>query len=69
MKLSATVCLINLVVLGICGGVRAFSGFDLLGFLWFGSVVAMRAFLGICFVSALFCLYALIAFRPFRWLR
>ena len=29
----------------------------------------MRVVLGICFVSALFSLYALIAFKPFRGLK
>lgn len=69
MRLSATICLANLIILGICGGVYAFSGFDLLYFLCFESAVAARAVLGVCFVSALFSLYALIAFRPFRGLK
>ena len=69
MRLSATICLINLAILGICGGVYAFSGFNLLYFLCFNNVVALRAVLGICFVSAIFSLYALIAFKPFRGLK
>lgn len=69
MRLSATICLLNLVFLGVCGGVYAFSGFNLLYFLCFENVTAMRAVLGICFVSALFSLYALIAFKPFKGLK
>ena len=38
-------------------------------FLCFYSITAYRTVLGICFVSALFTLYALIAFRPFMGLK
>ncbi len=69
MRLSAVICTVNLIVLGICGGVYAFSGFNLLLFLCFDNFTAMRAVLGLCFVSALFSAYALIAFRPYRGLR
>ena len=69
MRISAAACAVNLIILGICGGVYAFSGFNLLLFLCFYSITADRAVLGICFVSALFMLYAFIAFRPFRGLK
>lgn len=69
MRLSCIACLLNLVILGICGGVYAFAGFDLLLFLCFGSLTAVRVVLGIGFVSAIFCLYALLVFRPFRGLK
>ena len=69
MRFSATICLLNLIILGICGGVYAFTGFNLLYFLCFSNITAMRAVLGLCFVSALFSLYALLAFKPFRGLK
>ena len=69
MRISAAACAVNLIILGICGGVYAFSGFNLLLFLCFHSVTAYRAVLGICFVSALFTLYSLVAFRRFRGLK
>lgn len=65
MRLSFYICTINLVILGICGGVFAFSGFDLLGFLTFGNATALRSFLAVCLVSALFEIYYLLVFcRP-----
>ena len=54
MRLSATICLLNLVLLGICGGIYAFSGFNLLYFICFENMTAVRIVLGICFVSAIF---------------
>ena len=69
MRLSATICLLYLALLGICGGIYAFSGFNLLYFICFENMTAVRIVLGICFVSALFSLYALIAFKPFRGLK
>lgn len=69
MRLSATVCLAELIFLGICGGVYAFTGFNLLKFICFGNITAVRVLLGTGFVSALFCLYVLIAFKPFRGLK
>lgn len=69
MRLSATACLAELIFLGVCGGVYAFTGFNLLKFICFGNITAVRVLLGTGFVSALFCLYALIAFKPFRGLK
>ncbi len=69
MRLTCIICTLNLIILGICGGVFAFTGFNLLLFLCFGNVTVMRSFLAICAVSALFELYALIVFKPFKGLK
>ncbi len=69
MRLSANICVINLIVLGICGGIYAFTGFNVLYFICFKNITALRAVLGVCFVSALFGIYAMIAFRPFKGLK
>lgn len=69
MKATCYLCVANLVILGIFGGVLALTGFDLLKFLTFGNVVAYRVFLAQCGVSALFCIYSLIAFKPFKGLK
>lgn len=62
-------CVANLIVLGICGGIFAFSGFNLLEFICFGNQMIYRGFLAVCAVSALFCVYSLIAFKPFKGLK
>ena len=69
MKVSCYVCVANLIVLGICGGVFAFSGFNLLELIFFGNQMLYRGFLAVCAVSALFCIYSLIAFKPFKGLK
>ncbi len=69
MKVSCYVCVANLIVLGICGGVFAFSGFNLLEFIFFDNQMLYRGFLAVCAVSALFCIYSLIAFKPFKGLK
>ena len=69
MKMTCYFCVANLVILGIFGGVYALSGFDLLNFVCFGNVLAYRSFLAICGVSALFTIYSLIAFKPFKGLK
>ena len=69
MRLTCIICTLNLVILGICGGVYAFTGFNLLLFLCFYSLTGMRCFLAICSVSALFWLYYLIIFKPFKGLK
>lgn len=69
MKYTCYICVINLVILGICAAVYAFSGFNLLLFLSFYNAVAYRCFLAICGVSALFCVYSLIVFKPFKGLK
>ncbi|MDE7300734.1 MAG: hypothetical protein K2N47_01045 [Clostridia bacterium] len=62
-------CTVNLVILGIFGGVFAFTGFNLLQFVCFDNPVAMRIFLAICAVSALFNIYVLLVFKPFKGLK
>lgn len=69
MKATCYICIANLIILGICGGVFAFSGFNLLEFLSFGTPVIYKSFLALCAVSALFCAYSLIAFKPFKGLK
>lgn len=69
MKLTCYLCVANLVILGLCGGVFAFSGFNVLLFLAFGNNLVYRIFLAICGVSALFCIYSLIVFKPFKGLK
>ncbi len=69
MKMTCYMCFANLIVLGIIGGVYAFSGFDLLNAITFGNQLIYRGFLAVCAVSALFCVYALIMFKPFKGLK
>lgn len=69
MKLTCYFCVANLVILGICGGVRALTGFDLLSFACFGNALFYRSYLAICGVCALFTVYSLIAFKPFKGLK
>ena len=58
-----------LVTLGIFGGIYAFSGFNALYFLCLGNDMIYRSFLAVCFVAALFTVYALFTFRPFKGLK
>lgn len=69
MRLTCIICTLNLIILGICGGVFAFSGFNLLPYLFFNNLTAMRCFLAICAVSALFEVYILLVLKPFRGLK
>lgn len=69
MKLTSITCVVLLIALGICSAVYAFSGYDLLYFLCFKSVAVYRSFLAVCGVSALYTVYALIAFKPFKGLK
>ena len=69
MKLTCYFCVANLVILGICGGVYAFTGFDLINFACFGNPTAYRIFFAICGVSALFTVDSLRAFKPFKGLK
>lgn len=64
--MTCYMCVANLIVLGICGGIYAFSGFNVLEFLSFGMPVVYKSFLAVCAVSSLFCIYSLIAFKPFK---
>ena len=69
MKLTCYLCVANLIVLGVIGGVYALSGINLLDILSFGITVMPRIYLAICGVSALFCIYSLIVFKPFKGLK
>ena len=69
MRLSCIICESILIALCVCGAVYAFTGFDLLGFLCFNNVTVCRCALSAGGVAALFTLYALIVFRPFRGLK
>lgn len=69
MKLTCYLCASNLVILGICAAVFAFTGFDIPRFLSFGIPSVYRGFYAVCGVSALFLIYALIVFKPFKGLK
>ena len=69
MRLTCIICTLNLIILGICGGVFAFSGFNLLFAMCFYNLTAMRCFLAVASVSALFEVYALLVFKPFKGLK
>lgn len=62
-------CVANLIVLGVCAAIYAFTGFDIIKFLSFGFPVIYKSFLAISGVSALFCIYSLIVFKPFKGLK
>ncbi|MBD5632537.1 MAG: hypothetical protein HDP34_04840 [Clostridia bacterium] len=69
MKMTCYICAINLVILGICAAVFAFTGFDIIKFLSFGKPVIYRSFYAVCGASALFTIYSLIVFKPFKGLK
>ena len=69
MKATCYACVANLIILGIFGGIFAFTGFDVIRFLSFGSETAHRIFYATCAVSALFTVYSLIVFKPFKGLK
>lgn len=69
MRLTCTICTLNLIILGLCGGVYAFSGFNLLLFMSFYNVTAMRCLLAVDFVSALFIIYVLFVLKPYKGLK
>lgn len=69
MRLTCLNCACLLIVLGISAAVYAFTGFNLLYFLCFKIDLAYNSFLAICGVSALFLIYALIVFKPFKRLK
>lgn len=58
-----------LVFVGICGGVYAFTGFNLLMFVCFNSPRIFKSFLAVTGVAALFTVYSLIVFKPFKGLK
>ena len=58
-----------LIALAIFGGVYAFSGLNALYFLCLKNDMIYRSFLAVNFVAALFTIYALFTFRPFKGLK
>ncbi|MGN1103728.1 MAG: hypothetical protein ACI4QI_02515 [Candidatus Coproplasma sp.] len=69
MRLTCIYCTVNLILLALFGGVYAFTGYNLLLLFSFNNPIAMRTFLAICAVSALFEIYAMITFKPFKGLK
>ncbi len=69
MKLTCYFCVALLVILAIFGGIYAFSGFNALLFVCFYNPTVYRSFLAVCSVSALFTIYSLIVFKPFKGLK
>ena len=69
MRITCNLCLLILVGLGICGGVLAFTGFNLLLFLCFFNQYIYRSILAIGAVAGLFTVYALLIFKPFKGLK
>lgn len=69
MKFTCYLCVSLLVISAICGGVLAFTGFNLLMFICFNSVIIYRSFLAVTAVAALFTVYSLIVFKPFKGLK
>ncbi len=69
MKLTCYLCVSILIVSAIFGGVYAFSGFNLLLYLCAGSAVIYKSFLAVNAVAALFTVYSLIVFKPFKGLK
>jgi hypothetical protein len=62
-------CTVNLIFLGLFAGVYAFGGINLLSILCLQNTTAYRIVLAIDAVSALFLIYALFAFKPFKGLK
>lgn len=69
MRLTCIICTLNLILLGVFGGVYAFSGFNALLFICFNNLTAYKSLLAVGAISSLFELFALIAFKPFKGLK
>lgn len=69
MKFTSYLCVSMLVLLGVCGGVFAFTGFNLLLFLCMNEQFIYRTVLAVSAVAALYTFYAMIAFKPFKGLK
>ncbi|MCI9407905.1 MAG: hypothetical protein HFK06_06085 [Clostridia bacterium] len=69
MKFTCYLCVSLLVISAICGGVYAFSGFDVIKYLSFGSDSVYRSFLAVTAIAALFTIYSMIFFKPFKGLK
>lgn len=69
MRTSCILCIGILIALGVFASVYAFTGFNLLLFICFKNYAVYRSFLAVSGVAALYSLFALIAFKPFKGLR
>ena len=69
MKLTCYLCVAILIISAISGGVFAFTGFNVLYFACLYSAVIYRSFLAVNAVAALFTVYRLIVFIPFKGLK
>ena len=69
MRLSCIICSVILIILGICGGVYAIFGFDLLVFICFYNDLAARTLTALGGVAALFLIYALSVLKPYKGLK
>ena len=58
-----------LITLAIFGGIYAFSGFNALYFLCMKNDMVYRSYLAVNSVAALFTVYTLFTFKPFRGLK
>ena len=67
--MTCYLCITMLITLGIFGGIYAFSGFNALYFVCFKNDMIYRCFLAVNLVAALFTVYALFTFRPFKGLK
>ena len=69
MRISCILSSAILIILGICGGVWAISGFNLLYFICFYNITIARCVLAAGGVCALFLVFAIVQFRPFYGLK
>ncbi len=66
MRITSLLCCGVLIVFGLCAALYALFGLDVLLLLTAGNRILYRALLSLAGVGALFLLFVLIAFRPFR---
>ena len=69
MKQTCYLCVALLISLAIFGGIYAFSGFNALLFLCLNNQMIYRSYLAVSAVAALFTIYSLIVFKPFKGLK
>ena len=69
MRLSCIICSAILITLGICGDGYALTGFDMLAFICFDNLTAVRSVEAAGGVCALFLAYALAVLRPYKGLK
>lgn len=69
MRFTCNLCLLILIFTALCGGVYAFTGFNILYLLCFQNRAVYLSVLAVNGIAALFTLYALILFKPFKGLK